>query len=398
MFNRKRLRVLAWAKVASSLFVCATAQADPVDLQVISATVRDQPIAGAEVLLQKNGQASSRGRGDADGRYRGEAPDLSADDPAATLIVRKDGYSTLVARCPCNHLTYAMSPVMRQLDGMRIVLSWDATPLDLDAHLVFPSNHVYFNEPKGADATLDVDHRVGYGPETVTLLDRHPGQRYVYAVHDFEDRYVRGGNAMELGRTRVQLYVGQTLVRNYRIDPAMRGNLWTVFAINEHGGIEDIDAYADATAPEDVPAMLQPGTAQPAPPRYAGPAERAQALALNRDGEAAYARGDFDGAIALFQQALDYDPDDGQACSNLGLAFEKAGREAEAIWADRKAIALAHGDDAARVRASSSYNIGRIYETHREWAHALDSYQAAQDQRPSEVYSAAIARMQGKFR
>jgi len=45
------------------------------------------------------------------------------------------------------------------------------------------------------------------------------------------------------------------------------------------------------------------------------------------------------------------------------------------------------------VRASSYYNIARIYESKSEWAKALGSYQAAENEKHSDVYLAAISRL-----
>lgn len=42
-------------------------------------------------------------------------------------------------------MTYAISPVMTSLDGMRVVLSWGEKPFDLDSHLIFPGGHIYFD-------------------------------------------------------------------------------------------------------------------------------------------------------------------------------------------------------------------------------------------------------------
>ena len=56
-------------------------------------------------------------------------------DPTALVIVRKEGYSDLVAKCPCAGMTYAVSPFMDKLDGIRIVLNWGARPVDLDGHI-----------------------------------------------------------------------------------------------------------------------------------------------------------------------------------------------------------------------------------------------------------------------
>lgn len=63
----------------------------------------------------------------------------------------------------------------------------------------------------------------------------------------------------------------------------------------------------------------------------------------NREGEAVYKTGQLEQAIQLFQQATELDGNYGQAFSNLGLAYQKNGNIAEAIWANRKAISLASG-------------------------------------------------------
>jgi len=381
------------------LLACAaTAQAEPVEIHLLSATVKDQVIDDAEVLLQKNGQQSIHGYSDGDGNFKAITA-FSADDPAATLIIRKTGYSTLVAKCPCNKLSYAISPVMQQLDGLRIVLNWGASPLDLDAHLAYPGQHIYWNAKQGAESGLDVDQTNGYGPETITIQNRNPGQRYVYAVHDYSDRSLVGSNAMELGRPQVRVYIGQTLVRSYVIDADKKGNLWSVFAITGDGNIEDLDRYSDVDHPDDVATAVSGDSGLPpqVPARTVSSRDRTQATEFNRDGEAAYRRQDYDTAIQFFQQAIELYPDYGQAYSNLGLSFEKAGNEAEAIWADRKALALASGPGAAQVRASTYYNIARIYESRSEWAKALISYRCAESEKHSDIYVAAMTRVQQKL-
>lgn len=66
-------------------------------------------------------------------------------------------------------MTYAISPVMENLDGLRVVLTWGKTPEDLDSHMIFPGNNIFFGNQKGTDAELDVDDTDSYGPETITL-------------------------------------------------------------------------------------------------------------------------------------------------------------------------------------------------------------------------------------
>ncbi len=375
------------------------------NVQILSATVRDQKIDGASVILQKNGEQSFVATTDSQGHA--SVPDSVAADPTALLIVRKEGYSDLVAKCPCAGMTYAVSPFMDKLDGMRIVLNWGARPVDLDGHLAFPRHHVFFLGKLGGEAQLDVDHTDGYGPETITIIRKHPGERYVYAVHDFADRGQPDTPDLSASEAKVFVYVGQTLIRTYYVPKGRKGNIWTVFAISEEGELQDINTMSGASAfsATDVTTELVFGA------QYAGPASAASpevavrpavpfvpvpipeaAHKLNVQGEAAYRRGDYPQAVQLFQAAIAIDDNYGQAYSNLGLVFQKTGRVAEALWANRKAIALASGPNAATTRASTHFNNGRIYEDKEQWSDALREYRAAQAEKSNSVYQNAIAR------
>ena len=117
---------------------------------------------------------------------------------------------------------------------------------------------------------------------------------------------------------------------------------------------------------------------------------------LNIQGEAAYQAGNLDQAIDLFRQAIELDNGFGKAYGNLGLAYQKAGNTAESIWANRKAIALATGANAATVRAGAYYNIARIYEAAGQFADALRHYQLAKEQKANPVYDTAIERVENR--
>jgi hypothetical protein len=383
------------------------------NVQILSAIVRDQKIDGASVILQKNGEQSFVATTDSQGHA--SVPDSVAADPMALVIVRKEGYSDLVAKCPCAGMTYAVSPFMDKLDGMRIVLNWGARPSDLDGHLAFPRNHVFFLGKLGGDAQLDVDHMDGYGPETITILRKHPGERYVYAVHDFADRGQPDTPDLSASEAKVFVYVGQTLIRTYYVPKGRKGNIWTVFAISAEGELQDINTMSGASAfsSTDVTTELVFGgqlangdrVASSAGPAAAGPEVAVRpavpfvpapipegAHKLNVQGEAAYRGADYPKAVQLFQAAIAIDDNYGQAYSNLGLVFQKSGRVAEALWANRKAIALASGPNAATTRASTHFNNGRIYEDKEQWSDALREYRAAQAEKSNSVYQNAIAR------
>lgn len=393
------MRILARA-VAPLLFGCTmlSAQAEQLSIDVLSAVVKDQRIADAEVLVQKNGAQTVVGRTDGNGRVNLDTGFI--DDGASLLIVKKPGYSNLVAKCPCKGMTYAISPVMDSLDGLRVVLSWGATPRDLDSHIAYPNNHIYFSAKQGRDALLDVDDTDSYGPETITLHKKAFGDAYVYAVHDYLNR--TSPNSTELGNSqaKVFVYIGQSLVRTYYV-PKQPGNLWTVFRITGEGDFQDINRMQGLTGGDEPPSsalvgLIEGGPVSPlrAASQPAVSAAAGNAAELNKQGETAYHAGQLDRAIDLYREAIELDGNYGQAYSNLGLAYQKAGRTAEAIWANRKAIALAHGGSAATVRASSYYNIARIYEAARQYDDARRHYQLAREQKSNPVYDKAIQRVQ----
>lgn len=387
-------------RAASIVSLCAlgfSAQAEPLPIEVLSAVVKDQKIADAEVQLQRNGMQNIVGRTDAQGKVTLNSD--SADDTNGVLIIKKAGYSNLVVKCPCKGATYAVSPVMQNLDGMRVVLTWGKNPADLDSHMVYPGNNIYFDSKKGQDAELDVDDTDSYGPETITLQKKHFGESYVYAVHDYTHMNTPSSKQLSQSGAQVFVYVGQSLVRTYYVPKDRPGNLWTVFRVTDSGDFQDINTFSGvkvdaANVLNEVSPMLNNSVAVTAATVTA--AAQNDAKTLNQKGEAAYHAGNLDQAIDMFRQAIDLNNAYGQAYSNLGLAYQKAGNTAESIWANRKAIALATGSTAPTVRASSYYNIARIYEDAGQFADALQQYQLAKEQKANPVYDKAIERVKNR--
>ncbi|CAM3251427.1 tetratricopeptide repeat protein [Pseudomonas gessardii] len=387
-------------RVASAMSLCAVAfsvQAEQLPIEVLSAVVKDQKIADAEVLLQRNGAQNVVGRTNAQGQVT--LTSEVADGADNLLIIKKPGYSNLVVKCPCKGMTYAISPVMENLDGLRVVLTWGQSPSDLDSHMIFPGNNIYFNSKTGTDAELDVDDTDSYGPETITLQKKHYGESYVYAVHDFSNRTNTGSTALSESQAKVFVYMGQSLVRTYYVPANRTGNLWTVFRMTGSGDFQDINTFTGVLVEakdvlNEVKPLLNDSVAVDAV--VVSSAVQGDAKKLNLKGEAAYQAGNLDQAIDYFRQAIELDNAFGKAYGNLGLAYQKAGNTAESIWANRKAIALASGPTAATVRAGSYYNIARIYEAAGQFADALRHYQLAKEQKANPVYDKAIERVQNR--
>lgn len=179
----------------------AGAYAADVSIDILSATVKDKRIEGASVTLQRNGAQSVSGITNTSGSI--SLGTSFADNKDALLIVKKEGYSNLVVKCPCAGMTYAISPVMTNLDGMRVVLSWGEKPFDLDSHLIFPGGHIYFDSKEGTDANLDVDDTDSYGPETVTISKKHFGESYIYAVQDYSNKGLPNSNYLSASKAKV---------------------------------------------------------------------------------------------------------------------------------------------------------------------------------------------------
>ncbi|MGQ7956335.1 VWA domain-containing protein [Pseudomonas sp. SP16.1] len=117
------------------------------------------------------------------------------------------------------------------------------------------------------------------------------------------------------------------------------------------------------------------------------------ALEQNRQGEQLYHAKNYDDAVFYYREALKNDPTYAQAYSNLGLAFQRQNKLADAVWANRQAIALARGDSRATVLASSYYNIARIFEAQHQYEQALQNFIWAKSNKENKVYDNAIARM-----
>jgi uncharacterized protein YfaP (DUF2135 family) len=370
-------------------------------ITVLSAVEKDKTIQGAQIIFQKNGEASVEARTNSRGEISIPAVFNGANDASVTLIIKKDGYSTLVTKGPFNGLTYALSPVMKSLDGIRFVLSWGKNPLDLDSHISYPGNHLYFKHRSGSLGFLDVDDTNSYGPETITLAKKKSNQKYVYAVHNFSDISQSGSRRLSnISDCKVYVYIGSTLIKTYKVPVNKTGNTWVVCSIDEQGVFETINEFFDIADSDAVNKKLM--SYQSTDNVYNASEiitqEQIQrAKSLNGQGERAYHAGDLEKSVRKYQQAIEIDPYYGQAYSNLGLSFKKLGRVAEAIWANRKAIDLANGRHKNTTKASSYYNIAKIYEQKGQWQEALDNYKNAKQLRQHSAYDKGIARMNQKL-
>lgn len=146
-----------------------------------------------------------------------------------------------------------------QSDEIRIVLTWGASPSDLDSHLFLPydgsagSNasgsayHIAYYNKQIADgsAVLDVDQTTGYGPETTTVYRLKKGY-YKYYVTDFQaccdGRYK--STDMSHSSATVRVYNKNGLARSFYVPVNRKGVIWEVFEIR-NGAVVPVQRYYD---------------------------------------------------------------------------------------------------------------------------------------------------------
>jgi tetratricopeptide (TPR) repeat protein len=368
------------------------ASAQNISVQVLSAVEKDKVISNAEVMIQRNGESSAKSLTNNQGRTTINSG--FPDDSNTLLIIKKDNYSSLVVKCPCNDMTYALSPYMKNLDGMRIVLNWGKNPYDLDSHLTFPGNHIFFQHQIGSSSNLDVDDTDSYGPETITIENKRFGETYHYFVHDFSNKDNLNSNKLSASDAKVFVYVGQSLVKTYYIPKNKTGNVWNLFKINENGEIIDINTVISKTT-QDI--GINDGDNDVEEQVYVSNEDKKRALQLNRKGDLAYQNKDVDAALECYKQAIEYYPTFGQAYGNLGLMYIKKGYKAEAIYANRKAITYASGNSINTTKASAYYNIAKIFENENDFGEALNYYKLAKELKENTVYDNAIIRVKNKI-
>ena len=124
------------------------------------------------------------------------------------------------------------------------MLTWGATPDDLDSHLVCDMYsgeryHIFFNDRTFYSederiADLDLDDVDCYGPETTTIYQAAPGE-YLFWVHNYS-----GNNEYELAGSGacVQVYMGYSTVPTYVFYvPNNIGYGWEVFRYDSATGL-----------------------------------------------------------------------------------------------------------------------------------------------------------------
>jgi hypothetical protein len=173
---------------------------------------------------------------------------LSAPGGAYTLEASATGYVTTytnvvaVGGNTIGNQDITLSPLLTTAGEIRIVLTWGASPSDLDSHLTGPSStggtfHTFFSakNPSGSSTSLDVDDVSSYGPETITISQLRAGT-YTYTVRDYTNWRDDTISRLTASGAKVVVYraTGGTTVKvaEYNVPSNGSGYDWEVFRIN----------------------------------------------------------------------------------------------------------------------------------------------------------------------
>ncbi|MEG0320378.1 MAG: carboxypeptidase regulatory-like domain-containing protein, partial [Niameybacter sp.] len=181
-----------------------------------------------------------------------------------TLKLEKTGYEisytnvTVSTGNQTNNITLVPSGEIEGTDigDLRIVLTWGASPSDLDSHLLGPTTngvrrfHIYYsnkvyNENGKRHAFLDYDDTSSYGPETTTIYNMNTSGKYSFYVQDFSNRNSMFSNALSSSDATVKVYKKESknnangeptyvskLLATYNIPKNTEGTVWHVFDYN----------------------------------------------------------------------------------------------------------------------------------------------------------------------
>jgi len=187
-------------------------------------------ISGASIIVRE-GLNSPSGEYVTSFNSGGAAIEIELPIGYYTLEVSHEGYDTLYKSIAISSAETLNKSINLSSEGggvgegeARIVLTWGATPSDLDSHLTFDSEHIYYSHKNGGEVSLDVDDISSYGPETVTITSVSPDKTYSYYIYN----YSRSGT-FSASQAQVKFYFDGT-TRTYNA-PGGSGYYWNVFDV-----------------------------------------------------------------------------------------------------------------------------------------------------------------------
>ena len=228
----------------------------------VSNALNGRGVSGAQIRLRTNWNNTTGAYVDgfetvtnSSGRYTVTDVPVGYYTVEASLDGYVTGYTNIIvlSENAKTDFDFTITPELAD-DEIRIVLTWGASPSDLDSHLIgrTPDNgtfNVYYSNKvyryNGVEmANLDVDDTSSYGPETITILGDIYGV-YTYAVHNFSNRSSTNSTALSYSGAVVRVFIGSYQVAEYHVPTDQVGTYWTVFQIDGAGNIMPVNTLSN---------------------------------------------------------------------------------------------------------------------------------------------------------
>jgi hypothetical protein len=153
-----------------------------------------------------------------------------------------------------------LEPKIKSMDEIRLVLSWGLSDLDLDSHLVAPTQsgerfHLFYpymqtSNPQGRNIVLERDDGPPGGIETIVIKNRFEGT-YTYRVHDHTNETSKDTTALSSSGAVVSVFKAFEMVDQFNVPTGQTGNLWEVLTIDgETGKVTPVNTMAHHTVSE----------------------------------------------------------------------------------------------------------------------------------------------------
>ena len=198
-----------------------------------------QPVVGADVTLSDAVGNSQTVQTDAQGQYTVSGSVFEQ----GSITIEQEGAITNSFLVPAGETTdsgvISLSEVLDSTD-MRIVVTWGASPRDMDNHLWLYDtdtgaelDHIFYQDMShnlsGGTVQQDVDDTNGHGPETITIPNYQDANMH-YSVHNYTNR---SWDVDGVEDVQVQVFVGDTLVQTFapELPENISGDHWHVFDV-----------------------------------------------------------------------------------------------------------------------------------------------------------------------
>ncbi|NQU05842.1 MAG: carboxypeptidase regulatory-like domain-containing protein [Calditrichaeota bacterium] len=216
------------------------------------------PIQDATVTIDATNSTTT----DSNGEYS-----LEVDAGSHTISVSKDGFyenseDVYVNADETVQQNFALTPTLVTGEGvLRLVLTWQDEPKDLDSHLLTPvidgsTYHIYHGDEGNKDtapyATLDIDDQDGYGPETITIHRLFTGT-YNYYIYN----YTLTSSMANCG-AKVQIYNTDGLLNTIYTPTTGNGEFWHICYINGNGEVTVVNEIKEENPGFTVGSGLKP--------------------------------------------------------------------------------------------------------------------------------------------